>query len=238
MQNPASFSSQLKTLSNPAWTKVEDRAGTVKFASRLATPDSEDWKWNFRQAQIDKSTGATKAGIAEAPEEFFDYLERKKDTELYAQYQAWAIKQADMSTPESRAYWNKILSWVANKREALVDEQADIQKRLAKLKIHGIQSEDDMMFIFALNQGMINVADKALYKLDDADQSAYGDKEENKFGGKYTAGIFSPYRKFFSDDKHEVKWNQVSLSETLPDTRAALAPGGATNWFNPANIFA
>lgn len=230
MQNPASFNAYLQTVGNPAWSKPTTRAPTggsgTQFAARLATPDPEDSKWFFRNSKI--TDGKTPAGLAIAPNEFFDYLERKKDSELYAQYQAWAINQSDMSTPEARAYWNKILGWVAEKRDSLVEEQANIQKKIAKLKIHGIQSEEDMMFLFALNNGLINVAAQPLYNIDAADESAYpSDKrnDEQKYNGKYTSGMFSPYRKFFVD--REWRDGKVSLSDA-----SSITP---TNFPNPNN---
>lgn len=207
MQNPKQFSNYLQKVSKGGWSKPET-FNQQKFAARLAQPDPEDRKWFLRSQAIQKedgaSTGKTAAGMAVAPEEFYAYLERKKDAQLYADYQAWAIKQMNTQTPEAQAYWKNILSWVSKRREEILDEQADVQKKLARIRIHGIQNEEDLQFLFALRQGLITLSNSPLYALDEATTVEKGQAPQNE----YTTGMFSPYRKYFISDEF-VKKEQI-----------------------------
>lgn len=70
-------------------------------------------------------------------------------------------------------------------REAQIDEVADIQKTLAKIRLRGVRSKQDLMTEFAVNSGKLKVPKGAIYDW----KSWYTDDEKSFF-----RGLFNPRR--------------------------------------------
>lgn len=186
MPGPSNVGSYLQGAANTKFVNLQD-ANAGKFPARLGKPDPEDRKWEIRKSIINNN-GMTAAGQALAPEGFFDYLDRKSQMRLQSEYESWAFSQANLQTPEAREFWYRMMPWMKEKQFAVLEEQSNLQKTMARIKINGPESDDDLKFIFAYRNGLINVSDKPLYDL------------ENSTTGKdtsYKAGLFSPWRDFF-----------------------------------------
>lgn len=204
MVKSAKLNAFLAGVSNTPAVQVQDREGQ-KFLANLSGPDPEDRKWTLMSQNLlaknadGDFTGMTRDGmVAVAPDSWYNWMARKVDRQLLANYEGWAIDQIDLSKPESAEFWSRILPWVREKREQLLEEQANIQKQLALIKIRGVQSEDDMMLLFAVQNKLISVSPNALYNLDATDTWANNEKVSTKF----TGGLLNPFSKFFiTDDK-------------------------------------
>lgn len=187
MPGPSNVGNYLQGVANTPFINLKDSSRNGKFPARLGKPDPEDRKWEIRKSIID-AQGQTDAGMAIAPEGFFDYLDRKSQMRLQAEYEAWAFSQANLETPEAREFWYRMMPWMKEKQFMVLEEQANLQKTMARIKINGPESDDDLKFIFAYKNGLINVSDKPLY---DLENSTHGKTDT------YKAGIFSPWRDFF-----------------------------------------
>ncbi len=193
----------LSGVSNNEAVKVQDREGT-NFLAKLSAPDPEDRKWNMVSDKLMEKkngdyTGKTIDGqYAIAPDSWYNYMSRKVDRQMLANYEGWAIDQVDLSKPESAEFWTRVLPWIREKREAFLEEQANIQKQLGLIKIRGVQSEEDMMLLFAVQNGLVSVLDKPLYDLDTATKYQYA--KEN-ISTNFTGGLLSPFSKLFITEK-------------------------------------
>lgn len=192
---PTDVNSFLRGASNTKYTNAVDKKNG-QFPVKLGAPDPEDRKWALRNKIITDQGGAqnaiTNAGVAVAPESFFDYMDRKSQMDLQANYEAWAFNQATLDTPEGREWWFRMSPWLKDKQVEVLEEQANLQKQMARIKITGPQNEDDLKFIFAYNNGLINVSNKPLYEL--GDNTGTADKGLSQ---KFNAGMFNPYSKFY-----------------------------------------
>lgn len=200
MAKASKLNSFLSGVSGQYPVKVETRKGT-QFHAHLSGPDPEDRKWNLISEKLMEKDAVTKAytgktidgQTAIAPESWYNYMSRKVDRELLANYEGWAINQVDLSTPEAAEFWGRVLPWIREKREALLEEQANIQKQLALIKIRGVQSEEDMMLVFAVQNNMVQVSDKPLYQLDDP-AAKFADKATSS---TFVSGLLNPWQNFF-----------------------------------------
>lgn len=196
----------------------------AQFPVQLSTTDVEDQKWATMQKVIGQ-TGAGERGqipgIGQAivPNEFWDYVQRKENADLLAQFQQFVLQQVDLSKPESANWWFTRFPWIRDLKLKEIDEQAELQKRFAQIQVTGPQNEEDFMLIWMRGQGLIKVADTPLDKLNQAD---------NIVSGSYKAGFFSPLSK-----------NIPATSPRLP----APSTGNKITWGNPiapgtvSNIF-
>lgn len=194
-------------LSNVANTKYQfakDRAGT-NFGVKLSGPDPQDRKYDLLKNIIEPgAVGAvpkTKDGLVPiADDQYYEYVKRKIDAELEANYEGWVMNQIDMSSPEKVDHWTRIVPFVQEKREKVLEEQAEIQKRLAYIKLRGPRDENDMKLLFAVHTGLVNVADAPLYKLEDEKTTFMNTKAGAAAVGpstSFNAGILSPWSKYF-----------------------------------------
>lgn len=80
--------------------------------------------------------------------EFWDYAARKRDEELRSQFEVFKMNQVDVKNPAARAYWEKKDPEMLEKIRQGYEDKMATQARMARIELYGVQSEDDMMFMF------------------------------------------------------------------------------------------
>lgn len=165
----------------PERTKAE---GTP-FPVQLGTADPDDVRMSMRRDVVDDQGKVAGYGVATADERVFDYLERKKEAQIEADYRSWVVAQADFTTPAQAAYWNQVAPWITDLKLQEIDRSAEIQKRMAQLQVRGPQSDDDFRFMFMIQKGIIRTPTKPLHLLNE-------DKELVRSTNDYQRGMFNP----------------------------------------------
>lgn len=161
----------------------------VAFPAQLGSTDPDDEKYALRQKIVGAGRGDSAVvpgvGQAIAGEEFFDYAKRKMDQDTSFQFQTWIMEQAELDAPEKAAWWFSKFPWMRDLRYQYIDQQAELQKKMAKIAVSGAQSEEDFLILFMNERGLLKVADTPLHRLG-----------ESSVGAKtYQAGFFSPLSK-------------------------------------------
>ena len=157
-----------------------------QFPVQLGTADPMDVQMSIRQQAITPGTAEVPGmGLAIADQPVFDYLERKKEDEFMAQFMAYVNAQANLDSPAEAAWWFERFPWLKEKRLAEIERMATLQKRLAQIQVTGIQNEDDMKLMFAIQQGLITVPTKPINEMYD---------EPNRWTdlNNFKKGLFSP----------------------------------------------
>lgn len=204
MEKAAEFDNYLKSQAKRPYNRVHDATGVGgggnEFPVSLSTSDPEDAKWQFRNQAIQNAkanNGNPNDPLSQmdiiAPDSYFDYMKRKSEQELLGDYEAWVYSQVDLTKPETMQFWYNAIPWLQEKRLRVIEEQAEIQKRVARLAVEGVKSEDDMKFIFALKQGLVPLSGTPLYDLNSAGANQKGVFVANDF----QAGLMNPYATFF-----------------------------------------
>ena len=85
-----------------------------------------------------------------------DFVQKLHETQTAVNYMRWLETAYDRKTPAERELFMRIFPQYKAMREKEIDNRAEIQKKIAKLKIAGIQSEEDAKFVWALTQGDID----------------------------------------------------------------------------------
>lgn len=223
MQKPKDLTRFLSGVTNTEFQNVKDRTGK-QFSVKLGKPDPQDRKYDLLKNIITPGTKdipvpQTKDGLVPvADDEYYQYISRKVDAELEANFEGWVMNQVDFSSPEKYQHWTRIAPFVQAKREAVLNEQAELQKRLALIKMRGPESEDDLKLLFAFHTGLVNVANAPLYKLED-DKITFEGKKTGP-SSSFTAGLLSPWRSYFH--------NNTTLKPLIANSTV-----GAINFTNP-----
>src|SRR4051812_20080151 len=134
------------------------------FPSRIGSTDPEDQKYMLRQ-QLVQNGVVPGVGTPVIGDEFFNYAKRKQDQALDFDFVTWVQKQADLTKPESAAWWFEKFPWLRDLKLEEINREAEVQKRLATISITGPQSQEDFMVLFMKNQGLLTPANVPLYQL-------------------------------------------------------------------------
>lgn len=176
----AQFTQTLKETQNKynpaAREQVGDRANNPNslFPVKLGDSDPQDDKYKRRAALMNPTTGVVPGvGQAIAPEEYFEYIKRKEDESQYTNFKEWIFKNADLSTPETAAYWTNLFPFIKEKMYAEIEREADLQASLAKISATGPQTEHDWYLLYCLQQGLIKPYDTPLYMMNDTSKQPY-----------------------------------------------------------------
>lgn len=128
------------------------------------TPDKYSREIQLRNA-IRKASAARNDATVQVPvsEKEVAFLRRMYEQTQRAEYNRFIETAFDRSDPANRALFLKMFPEFARIREQLVENEAELQTRLAKLLITGLQSEEDAKFVWALNQGTIQLPNRPLF---------------------------------------------------------------------------
>lgn len=168
---------------------VRDRntSASSGFPVQLGTADPEDLKMNLRQQVVNKDGNVPNYGMAVADDTVMSYIERKKEAEIEADYRSWIMAQSDFSDPARAEFWNKVAPWITDLKMQEIEENANLQKRLATIKVKGPTSEEDFKTLYFIQNGVIRMPTKPLHLMDQDDQR-YAGKDKLDF----RRGLFNP----------------------------------------------
>lgn len=192
--NVISDASNLYSQMNAAATpnnlySVQDRnvSASSKFPVQLGTADPEDLRMNLRQQVVDGKGNVPGYGMAVADDQVFSYIERKKEAEIEADYRSWIMAQADFSDPARAEFWNKVAPWITDLKLQEIEENANLQKRLATIKVKGPTNEEDFKTLYFIQNGVIRMPSQPLHLMDQ-DTVRYAGKDTLDF----RRGLFNP----------------------------------------------
>ncbi len=196
-QNALSDASRLYSQMNAAATPnnvfaVKDRFTTPSsgFPVPLGSAQPDDLQMNVRQQVVNQQTGVVPGyGVAVADSQVFDYIERKKEAEIEADFRAWVMSQSDFSDPARAEFWNRVAPWITDLKIQEIEKNAELQKRLATVKVRGPTSEEDFKLLYFIKNGIIRMPSQPLHMMD-ADTTLYPNKDFTD--GGFKRGLFNP----------------------------------------------
>lgn len=129
------------------------------------TPDKYSKEIQLRNAIRQASSKSDIGGQVTVPvsDKEVAFLKRMYEQTQRAEYNRFIETAFDRSDPANRALFLKMFPDFARIRDQLIENEAEIQTKIAKLQVTGIQSEDDAKFVYALNQGTIKLPVRPLF---------------------------------------------------------------------------
>lgn len=153
-----------------------------KFPRRVFADDSEkdsyvEWKRSAPEAIY---------GQKRLEKEDYEYEKSKAQNYEYAQWLNWAETYFDMRDPAQQRIVEKMMPEYFESREKQIDEVADLQKKIAYLRLHGPRTKEDMFLIYMIYTGKLKVPKGAIW----APDQWY----EGENGNDLNRGLFNPHR--------------------------------------------
>jgi len=126
----------------------------------------------------------------------------------------WAFNSAN---PTMQRWAQGVFPEYFNRREQVLEEQAQLQLAIAKMKLRGPRSREDLDLLYAIDSGVVKVPDTALFNLTGKD---VGEKDQIR-------GLFNPRRNKILAEKSGRKDLANPLGAGWPggDFTAGSVPG-------------
>jgi hypothetical protein len=106
--------------------------------------------------QNQQTPGITPFGQLQAKDSDFEWLQRKRETEAYANFQQWFAINFDKMSPPQKEMAKKLFPRFYQERLKQLDRTVELQKKLAKLKLLGPEDANDLMLQYAAEAGYID----------------------------------------------------------------------------------
>lgn len=173
----------------------KSKSDVAKFPVRMLGGDPDDSKWAMRKSIVGENGIVPGVGMAIAGPDYDSYVNRKRIELQDAEFKTWVTANVDLSSPEKQEYYYNLFPFIRDERLAEVDRQAFLQATEARINITGPQSEEDWFFIYAKQQGYIEVSTQPLQSLND----------QTNLGKSYEGGLFSIVSNKLFPDKTKFK---------------------------------
>lgn len=108
------------------------------------------------ELQKGQEPGITPFGQLIASDSDFKWLQKKRDQEAEADFQAWFAQNFDKMSPEQKKMARELWPDFYQQRLELLDKDLDLLRRIARQNVTGIQSKEDLLLQYALEAGFID----------------------------------------------------------------------------------
>lgn len=135
--------------------------------------------------------GVTPFGALVASDSDFEWLRRKREQEAEAKFQQWFASNFDKMSPNEKKIARELFPGFYAQRMRQLAASVDLQKRIAQLKIMGIQDKDDMLLQYAMEAGYIESS--PLENILHPERAAAAQKLAER-QARYARGLLNPRR--------------------------------------------
>lgn len=128
---------------------MRDLAGrNLGVMGGVTVPDPLDDQYQVMKKYVTPEGFVPGIGKSIIGPEYFAYAQRKRNEQMRADFEQYKMEQVDLTRPETRRYWETKQPELTEKVIRGYEDQLMRMNRNAMIQIHGIQGEDDMMFMF------------------------------------------------------------------------------------------
>lgn len=122
----------------------------------------QDYVAWLNKKDVQGRVGDLRASYVPTPEDIEVLLQKNDEQELY-NFENFLASRFNMDDPTHQAIINEVYPQFYDRRIEEIDRVADLQKRLAKIKLLGAHSKEDFYFLYALDNGAIKVPNEAVF---------------------------------------------------------------------------
>lgn len=175
-RTPGVMDEQFPTASLTAYEPEKDREMVAKLQLGQAAQEAG------------APVGYTPFGKMEAKKEDFDWYQRKQAAAEVANFQRWFAKEFDLMDPAQKKRAKELYPEFYAQRKKLLKQQAKNLVRLAKIKLEGIQSFNDLQTQYLAETGRLDVG--PLQNLLNPEKTALGLQGQQK---NFVRGLANPF---------------------------------------------
>lgn len=179
----------------------------------LQARDSRD-ELISEKAQMMNAGGMSKFGQVNATDADFEWLRKKRETEAFANLDAWIGKNFHKADPATRRWLQETYPEYYESRERLMTDRAKLALRIQLLKLRGPKNEKDLMLQWALQTGRIKL-DRDWDRIGPSLNTLSADQQKGE-RDRFKAGLFN-FRRYLSEGERAA---QMRYPATQTNTSA------------------
>lgn len=135
---------------------LRDPTSTAEqFPADYSDPDARD-RIMAEKIALSDDTGVTPFGQLIATDGDFNWLDKKREAEAYANFSLWFAESFDKMSPEQKATAKKLFPAFYAERKKLLKKNVALTEKLAELKLFGPETADDLKLLYAAEAGYID----------------------------------------------------------------------------------
>lgn len=168
---------------------VRPASEAAQFGARYLEPDERD---DYMQL---KSNLASVSRPAPVTDEDISAILRKRAAVEVAKQEDWFQNswQFNSSDPNKQRWAQSVFPEYFSRREQVIDEQTLLQNQLAKIKLRGPRSREDIDLLYAIDMGIVDPQPSAIWNLSGTSLSSP------------RRGLFNPRRLAIGDERAQVR---------------------------------
>lgn len=154
--------------------------------------DPRDELMSEKMQFINGNRGMSPFGLVTASDADFKWLQKKRETEAAANFDAWAGQNFHSDDPALRKWHQEINPSYYEERERLMVERAKMALRIKLLKLRGPKTEEDLITIWGLQTGRIKLDEN--WDRIGPYEATPADHNQPKQIQRFQNGLFNPRR--------------------------------------------
>lgn len=228
---------------------LRDPASTAEqFPADYSDHDPND-RLMMEKLALANAKGETPFGQLIATDREFDWLDRKREAEAYANFSLWFAESFDKMSPEQKAATKKLFPTFYAERLKQLKKNVKLTEKLAELKLFGPETAEDLKLLYAAEAGYIDTdpLENILHP-----ERALAAVSKRQAQINFTRGLLNPNRvprqdTILSRAKNSENWRGANMGQFNPrplqagTTDPTLPPFSSTGYDaatglpNPAN---
>lgn len=176
-----------------------------------------------KQQLMEKDTGFSPFGVVQATDEDFKWLQKKRETEEFANLDAWVGKNFHKADVATRKWLQETYPEYYESRERLMVERAKLALRIKLLQLRGPKNEKDLILQWGLQTGRIKL-DEGWDRVGMEFKDGINQPDMAKQRERFRNGLFSIKR--YQTDKSRIANAYDTFPNTAPNPFRTQDTGG------------
>ena len=146
------------------WGGNDDKAN--RFPVRLAPRDPMDTYMATKANLLGQQSlsGVKYHERAEVTDADVQYAQSKADAMQYANKKSWEMNYIDWKDPYQREWLTRLKPEILQEQEKIIDDRAALETRLAKIRLRGVQSAEDLDLMYMISAGVVTLPEGSLWE--------------------------------------------------------------------------
>lgn len=132
---------------------------TAEFPIKLDASDPRDELMRMKQQFLEQAGpgASTKFGVLHAEDADFEWLKKKKATEIVANFQHWVTQNFHTNDVVKRKWLQEIFPEYYDEREKEMLQKTKLAMRIKLILMRGPKNEKDLVLMFAIAKGLVKL---------------------------------------------------------------------------------
>lgn len=145
---------------NPNWPegrKQAEQFPTGEFSKGQPEDEHMDMIYELQKDKKGNDTGVTPFGQLTWQDKYTQYMLKQQQLKLHAEFEDWFAQTYDLMEPAQKEIARKLFPRFYEARKQKLAENLELMKEIARVRIEGVKTKEDLYLLFAMERGDIDM---------------------------------------------------------------------------------